>query len=41
LSYADIAAATGTSTETVKSRLRYARKKLAYDLEEELRNVEL
>lgn len=41
LSYADIAQATGTSTETVKSRLRYARKKLAEDLEEELRHVEL
>jgi len=41
LSYADIAEATGTSTETVKSRLRYARKKLAEELEEELRHVEL
>lgn len=41
MSYADIAAATNTSTETVKSRLRYARKKLAADLAEELRHVEL
>jgi len=41
LSYADIAQATGTNTETVKSRLRYARAKLAEELEEELRYVEL
>ena len=41
LSYAAIAEATGTNTETVKSRLRYARKKLAEELEEELRHVEL
>ena len=41
MSYADIAIATDTSAETVKSRLRYARKKLAADLEEELRHVEL
>lgn len=41
LSYSAIAKATDTSTETVKSRLRYARAKLAEDLEEELRHVEL
>jgi len=41
LSYAEIAQATDTSTETVKSRLRYARTKLAEELEEELRHVEL
>ena len=41
MSYAEIAAATDTTTETVKSRLRYARKKLAADLEEELEHVEL
>lgn len=41
LSYADIAEATDTNTETVKSRLRYARSKLAEELQEELRHVEL
>jgi len=41
MSYADIAAATNTSTETVKSRLRYARNKLKAELQEELRDVEL
>jgi len=41
LSYADIARATDTNTETVKSRLRYARSKLAEELREELRDVEL
>ena len=41
LSYSAIAQATDTTTETVKSRLRYARSKLAADLEGELRNVDL
>ena len=35
MSYSDIAAATATNTETVKSRLRYARKKLTEDMRQE------
>ncbi len=41
LSYAAIAEVTDTTTETVKSRLRYAKTRLAEDLKEELRHVEL
>ncbi|MEM7221082.1 MAG: sigma-70 family RNA polymerase sigma factor [Pseudomonadota bacterium] len=40
LSYADIATATGASVETVKSRLRYARGKLADALAQEMHDVE-